>query len=91
MSAEGISMRDTKAVVEYIKSFGFYEDFMTYTQLKRAELNEEAREEEEEESEEAGVSKSIGRPEIPEQDVDNDSTSASKENGTNTKDGRESG
>lgn len=45
MSAEGISMRDTKAITEYIKTLGFYEDFMTYTMLKNAELGTEQSEE----------------------------------------------
>ena len=39
MSAEGISMRDTKAFSEYIKSLDFYKEFMTYTQISQQKLD----------------------------------------------------
>lgn len=82
MSAEGISMRDTKAITEYIKKFGFYEDFMTYTQAKAAELQQQAEENEDSEN-------GVGRPTIADEDVENDATAASKDAGTNTSDNRE--
>lgn len=84
MSAEGISMRDTKAITEYIKKFGFYEDFMTYTQTKAAELQQQAAEDIEE-----GSENGVGRPSIADEDVENDATAASKDAGTNTSDNRE--
>lgn len=40
MSAEGISMRDTKAIVEYLQDLDFYKDFSTYTQIKSAALGQ---------------------------------------------------
>ena len=91
MSAEEISVRDTKALATYVKSFGFYDDFMTYTQLKNAELAQEATESGEEEVDEEGGEgvKRVGRPEISDGDVDNEATASSKDNGTNTSDNRE--
>ena len=85
MSAEGISMRDTKAITEYIKTFGFYDDFMTYTQVQSAKLKEQETEREQELAE----SGEVGRPEIEDENVENDATAASKENGGNTSDNRE--
>ena len=86
MSAEGISIRDTKALTDYIKSFAFYKDFMTYTQLKNAELGKEKINNENSAS---GGGGSVGRPSISDENVENDATAKSKENGTNTSDNRE--
>lgn len=83
MSAEGISMRDTKALTEYIKQFGFYKDFMTYTQVKNAELNQQNNSDEDEETGQ------VGRPSIADEDVENDDTAASKQNGTDSTDNRD--
>jgi len=91
MSAEGLSLRDTKAITEYIEELGFYKKFMTYTQLKSAELKEQATENsEDDETEEDGSEKSgPGRPKIAEGDLDNDNTAEGVAKGTNTSDGRE--
>lgn len=86
MSAEGMSMRDTKAVSNYIKSLGFYEDFMTYTQLKNAELATQQQEQEAEEEEETS---GVGRPSLSDDEVENDATAKSKERGDNISDNRE--
>lgn len=83
MSAERISIRDTKAITEYIKTLGFYKDFMTYTQLKNAELQQQAKEEEDEEG------NPVGRPGLDDNDIDNDSTAKSRDDGTNTSDNRD--
>lgn len=83
MSAEGISIRDTKALTSYVKSFKFYDDFMTYTQLKASELTSGQSEAVDEEG------NPVGRPPIDDGDVDNENTGASKEAGTNTSDNRE--
>ena len=82
MSAENISMRDTKAIVEYLMQLDFYKDFSTYTQIKAAELGQKA-------EEAAGEVKSVGRPSIPDGNVENDATAASKASGTNTAENRE--
>ena len=82
MSAEGISMRDTKAITSYIESLGFYNKFMTYTQLRASELGEEVSQEEEE------TPNAVGRPAIPDEDVENDDTAQSKAAGTDTADNR---
>ena len=90
MSAEGISMRDTKAMTEYIKTLGFYKDFMTYTLLKNAELKEQAAEnQEDEEVDGEGDSDGPGRKKIPEQDIDNEQTSKSRDNGTDSTENRD--
>lgn len=88
MSAEKMTMRDTKAVAEYIKTLDFYKEFMTYTQASKHEMDLETQEESEEE-EETGEEKKVGRPTIPDQDVENDATAASKERGDNISDNRE--
>ncbi len=83
MSAEGISMRDTKALTSYIESLGFYEKFMTYTQLRASELNSEQSIEGEEES--VGV----GRPALSDDEIENENTASSRQNGTDTADNRD--
>lgn len=82
MSAEGISMRDTKAIVEYLQELDFYKDFSTYTQIKSAALGQK-------EQADTGGQNPVGRPPIPEGNVENDATAASKANGTNTAENRE--
>lgn len=84
MSAEGMSMRDTKAMTEYIKTLGFYEDFMTYTQLKNAEITKQG-----EEAGDGEEESSVGRPSLDDEDIENDSTAKSKERGDNIADNRE--
>lgn len=86
MSAEGLSMRDTKALTEYIKGFGFYDDFMTYTQSKAAELAQEASADA---SEDGGEEGAVGRPALDDGDIDNEATAASRDSGNNTADNRE--
>lgn len=91
MSAERMTMRDTKAMAEYIKTLDFYKEFMTYTQQSKHEMDLESQEEAEAESEEEeeGVEKKVGRPEISENDLENDATAASKARGDNISDNRE--
>ena len=95
MSSQRMSMRDTKAFAEYIKTLDFYKEFMQYTQqskhdmdMESAKQNAELAEESEEEEDESG--NPVGRPGADENNVDNDSTAQGIENGTNTKEGRES-
>lgn len=94
MSSQRMSMRDTKAFAEYIKTLDFYKEFMQYTQqskhdmdMESAEHNAELTEETEEEDDSGNP---VGRPGADENNVDNDSTAQGIENGTNTKEGRES-
>lgn len=82
MSAEGISLRDTKALTEYLKTFDFYKDFMTYTQVKAAELGMKAAEES------AGASGEVGRPLLSDSEIETDATAVSRETGSNTSDNR---
>ena len=76
MSADGISMTDTKAITSYIKSLGFYKDFKTFTQ----EAQEQAKLKEQ---------KAVGRPSLDDNEVENDATAKSKDDGTNTSDNRD--
>lgn len=84
MSAEGISMRDTKAIVEYLKTLDFYKDFVTYTQLQQQKqqlkgvANDTA----------DNTPKDVGRPPLSDADIESDATAASRESGTNTTDNR---
>jgi len=86
MSAEGMSMLDTKAVTSYIKTLGFYKEFVTYTQIKNAELNEQARQNAQADG---STPNSVGRPKISENDVENDNTANDIAKGTDTTEGRE--
>ena len=82
MSAEGISIRDTKALTEYLKTFDFYKDFVTYTQLKQSELGIEAAEAAE------TTTGEVGRPLLPDSEITSDATAIAREQGTNTADNR---
>ncbi len=84
MSSEGMSLRDTKAVAEYIKNLDFYKEFMTYSQLKSAELAQENAEAAEDNGE-----GQVGRPMIADGDIENESTAASRDRGDNIADNRE--
>ena len=77
MSAEGISMRDTKAITDYIKSKNFYKDFKTYTQDAQAAQKEK-------QTSQTGA----GRPALDDGDIENDATAASRDRGDNTSDNR---
>lgn len=85
MSAERMSIRDTKAVTEYIKSLDFYKDFVTYTQLKTAELGIKAQKEAEQQK---ALTGDVGRPKLGDEEIENDATAASRERGDNTADNR---
>ena len=78
MSAEGISMRDTKAITKYIKSLDFYKDFTTYTQQYQGEMKNN------------GEQKGAGRPALDDSEIENDASAASRDRGDNTSDNRES-
>lgn len=80
MSAEGISMRDTRAIINYIENADFYKYFKTYTQLKQEEMNENSEDEE---------SEGAGRPSIADDEIESDATAASRDRGDNISDNRE--
>ena len=83
MSAEGISMRDTKAITMYMKQLGVYKEFTTYTQIKNSQLKEEASNNDNKEI------NPVGRPSIDEGNIENDNTASSRESGLNTSDNRD--
>ena len=93
MSSQRMSIRDTKAFAEYIKTFDFYKEFMAYTQQSKHDMDMETAEHSakiSEEDEDEDSDNPVGRPGADENNVDNDSTAQGIENGTNTKEGRES-
>lgn len=82
-SAYDLSIRDTRAVQQYIDSFEIYDDFKTVTQVRQENINEQK-----------SVSDTIstgraGRPLKDDSDIDNDNTAASKDGGLDTADTRE--
>lgn len=83
MSADGLSVTDTKALTDYMVSLGVYDKFRTLTQDHAAELGEKAAK-----AEDSNKNK-VGRPTISDGDVTSDATGVSKDSGANTKDGRE--
>ena len=91
MSSQRMTMRDTKAFAEYIKTLDFYKEFMTYTQQSKHDMDMEAAEEEADGDDgEGGDEKKVGRPGADLNNIENDATAQGIENGTNTKEGRES-
>lgn len=84
MSGEGISMRDTEAISDYLNSLDFYKDFKTYTQISQQNIaaSQDAQEND------TGESEGAGRPSMDDEDIENDATAASKDSGTNRSDNR---
>lgn len=82
-SAYDLSIRDTRAVQQYVDSFDIYDDFKTVTQVRQENINEQK-------SVSDTVSTGqIGRPQKDDSDIDNDNTAASKDGGLDTADTRE--
>ena len=82
-SAYDLSIRDTRAVQQYIDSFDLYDDFKTVTQVRQENINEQK-------SVSDTVSNGqVGRPSKEDSDIDNDNTAASKDGGLDTADTRE--
>lgn len=79
-SAYDMTMRDVKAVGLYTDSLEVYSEFKTITQEQQNRTNE---------AENAGVTKKVGRPEISDEDIESDSTAASKDRGDDTADMRD--
>lgn len=85
MSSEGISMRDTKSIINYIEHADFYKYFKTYTQL----LQQESQEEDLTEDELAEIQEGAGRPSLSDDEIESDATAASRDRGDNIADNRE--
>lgn len=79
-SAEGISLRDTKATMEYLKSLDFYKDFSTWTSIAAATIEEEKSNKE---------GQGVGRPSLDDSEIENEATAASRAAGDNTADNRD--
>lgn len=82
-SAYDLSIRDTRAVQQYIDSFDIYDDFKTVTQVRQENINEQKS------VSDTITSGSVGRPSKDDSDIDNDNTAASKDGGLDTADTRE--
>lgn len=78
-SAEDLSLRDTKAITEYIKTLDFYKDFHTWTSASEENL------EKKESTEQVGA----GRPSLDEDEVENEATAKSRDAGDNTAENRD--
>ena len=76
-SAEDLSLRDTKAIMSYVKTLDFYKDFSTWTSSAQAE------------QEASAEKKTVGRPSLDEGDIENDATAASRDAGDNTAENRD--
>lgn len=82
-SAEDISMRDTKAMVGYIKSLDFYKYLSTFT------MENEVKNKGEKVDTSSQSSDGPGRKPLDDSDIENDATAASRDRGDNTADNRE--
>lgn len=79
-SAEGISLRDTKATMEYLKSLDFYKDFSTWTSIAAAVAADK---------QSNSQTQDVGRPSLDEGEIENEATAASRAAGDNTADNRD--
>lgn len=82
-SAYDLSIRDTRAVQQYIDSFDIYDDFKTVTQVRQENINEQKT------VSDTISTGQVGRPAKDDSDIDNDNTAASKDGGLDTSDTRE--
>ena len=87
-SAYGMNVRDIGAVVNYIDSLGIYKKFETLTQEKQAE-QAKAKATVENKQKEPNTVKKVGRPSADENEIENDNTEKSIDQGTNTGDMRD--
>lgn len=87
LSAEGIDMLDAEAITEYVDSLGIYKYWRTFTQQYQSEQQIK---QSNKQGEEGIGKKSVGRPRIDDADIDNESTSKSRDDGTNVEGNRDS-
>ena len=78
-------MSDTEALTRYVESLGIYDKFRTMTMDRAHEFGVQ---DAEAAAAQAGTGK-VGRPTVPDSKVELDGTAASKDSGSNTKEGRE--
>ena len=83
ISSIGYTMRDTKAVHNYIDSLDIYNGFRTVTQVMQENINKK------ESITDDAPKSSVGRPSKDDTEIDNDNTAASKDGGLDTADTRE--
>nr|DAQ20986.1 MAG TPA: portal protein [Caudoviricetes sp.] len=88
-SAEDISLRDVKAMTSYIKTLDFYKNFATLTMERNIELKGKGNESNGEEDDNTKSKGQVGRPALDESEIENDATAASRQDGTNTVENRD--
>lgn len=79
LSAEDLTLNDTKAIVDMIKSLDFYKDLQTFTALSSQNMKNTT---------DSTITQSVGRPPLDESDIENDATAKSREAGDNTAENR---
>ena len=84
-SAYGLNIRDIGAISSYIDALGIYKNFETLTQEKQVE---QAKIKVKEQTQETKTKK-VGRPSADENEIENDNTEKSIDQGTNTGDMRD--
>ena len=85
-SAYGLNVRDIGAITSYVDSLGIYKKFETLTQEKQAEQSNKKIKTEQKNQEDK---KQVGRPSADENEIENDNTEKSIDQGTNTADMRD--
>lgn len=89
VSAEDLTMRDTKALENYIESLEIYEDLKTVTQATQILLQQgDTGRHVDGNDGDNRISNKVGRPSIDTNDIESDATAASVDSGTNTADAR---
>ena len=86
LSAEGIDMLDAEAITEFVDSLGVYKYWRTFTQQYQSE--QQIKQTRKQEAEKIGTNP-VGRPRIDDADIDNESTSKSRDDGTNVEGNRD--
>jgi hypothetical protein len=89
LSSDDINILDARATISFIDSLNLYKDFETPTMEKQAELNLKAQANNAAASSGDGSKPGAGRPAKPADQIDNESTAASRDAGTNTADNRD--
>ena len=89
LSADGIDIMDAKATMSFIDSLGLYKSFETPTMEKQAEFNLKTQANNAASGSNDGSKPGAGRPPLSEGAIDNESTAAGRDAGTNTTDNRD--
>lgn len=85
LSADDLDVFDADAITEFVDSLGMYKKWRTFTQEYQAEqqIKQQSNQSDGQET------KPVGRPRIDDADIDNESTSKSRDDGTNIEGNRD--